>query len=434
MLKNALLAVAAVLITVLGIEYGYRYHLTQKFSHANYPFLIADAPFRVEDLRARTPDDGLYVKDTVLNYHSFDAGHNALYNSRIHFNADGYRSDHTYPRPGSDTYRIAVLGDSMTANFQSDRTWTDIAGEMLNADTELKARLGVPEFAVMNFGINGAGFETMAQVHWDHARKFEPQLTVVNFITPDLLRHQVHVEPVDDLGLAPREYRGLIDVSANGVPAKTAVFCDTPTIDFVRPDCRPSTLIFVDESHARDREAIAAIRLALSGKFLWSKLWQSTYPYAWSAALSRPFVLDDRSFMDIFTTSPAPRAQEPGEPQDPVSLSALAIRKLSANAPNLALFHTPLGGELRAGARRHGMVVGFSDQVGVPVCFMEDFLPNPDIEHVNSWFHPEPDGHFTNRGVAIYGEAVYRALRAILIEQHDRGATASDAVIEACRP
>ena len=49
-------------------------------------------------------------------------------------------------------YRIALIGDSLTACVTNDVPWGDLLEDRLNADENLKKALGVHSFTVLNFG------------------------------------------------------------------------------------------------------------------------------------------------------------------------------------------------------------------------------------------------------------------------------------------
>jgi hypothetical protein len=409
--RNVAIIALGFVISTIGVEYAYRYYLVQKFAHGYFAFSIVDAPYRLEDIKTRESGDGLYLKNARVSYRMFDKNHQLQFESKIHTNQAGYRSGYEYPSLIKDEVRIAVIGDSMTANLQSDFPWTDILHQRLNSDEKLKKRLNIKRFVVYNFAIAGAGFETMAQIQWDHARKFRPHLTIVNFITPDIIRNYLHIQPVANLNLAPRRYRGLIDISTPETPAKTVVICDKPELSLGSPDCKPSTLIFVDARHVFDKSAISKVRLALSSQFIWSKLWRSTYPYSVSAAMGRPFVLNDKSFFDIFELVKSAGPTKSGYANQSLEKSAHAVKTMLKAQKNLIILHNPIIGEILAKTPRPGPAQTLEKKIGQPICYMADFMQNAhNPEEIKSWFIPR-DGHFNNRGAGVYGEAVYRLIR-----------------------
>ncbi|MEE8393158.1 MAG: SGNH/GDSL hydrolase family protein [Rhodospirillales bacterium] len=414
---NAVLVVVSLLAGLVVVEMSYRYYVSSKYSHADFGYTLIDAHYRVEDVRRRQPGDGLYLKNVRVNYRTFDSGHNLLLHSVITTNRAGYRSGYEYGPISDNEYRIAVIGDSMTASLLNDYPWTDVLNRLLNDDEALKAAVGVDKFTVYNFGVAGAGFETMAQAYHDHGERFSPQLAILNFITPDILRNHLYIEPVDDLGLAPRRYRGVVGISAGDITAQVIVVCDTPELSLGGPGCSPSRVIFMDPRHTFDKKAVEKVKLNLSKQFIWSKLWGSTYPYALAAAMGEPFVMKDRSLPDILDliVSKASAAVL-GEEESLISAAA-AIGAITARQKNLIIMHNPTSGELLAGVERPPLAARLDGVTDINFVYMGEHLPlNGGEDEIKKWFNLPHDSHFNNHGADVYGKAVYRVVRQRLIK------------------
>lgn len=414
--------VAAVLVLLAATEYGYRYHTSRKFSHAKFGITLVDELYQVEDIRPRRKGDGLYLPNLKVNYLGFNAEHTLLYRSRIETNAQGYRSVFDYPPPtDSGEFRVAVLGDSMTASHLADAPWTDVVHQRLNADAALKAALGVKRFFVYNFGVKGAGFDTFAQVYQDHARRFRPHMVVTNFITPDILRTQLRVEPETPLGIGIPLYRGNVDVSVDEIAASIVLSCTTPPLALGRSDCTPETLMRIDARHMGNKVAVAAAKKRMSQQFIWTKLWRSTYPYSFAAALGEKFVVTDKKFTDIIgliqgkvadQTARAPSASHAAH----LKRSAAAIARIRDLTKDLVILHNPTSGELLAGVKRIPLAVQLGEAAKTRVIHMGELLRNVDNkDEVTSWFNLPHDSHFNNKGIRIYGEAVTGVIEELLL-------------------
>src|SRR5262249_28085289 len=85
-------------------------------------------------------------------------------------------------------YRIAVVGDSFTANINNNLRWTELLEEQLNAAPQWRAFVNGRSTRVINLGVDGMGMVQFAAMVRHHAVGFEPDLIIVNFITDDLLR------------------------------------------------------------------------------------------------------------------------------------------------------------------------------------------------------------------------------------------------------
>jgi hypothetical protein len=418
-LANSVAVTLIVGLLSIAVEYAYRLYLVDTYAHARFGVTLVDRLFEIEDIRRRRAGDGLYLPGLNVRHRLFDVDHRLLVDSTIETNAQGYRSAFDYPAPSEGEFRIAVLGDSLTAQHLSDSSWTDVVHARLNADTSLADTLGVNRFVVYNFGVVGAGFDTFAQVYADHARRYRPHLVLVNFITPDVLRHDLRVEPVDDLGLGRRQYRGAVDISVGSVTAEAPVSCDAPEPSLGRAGCVPSAIIRIDDRFTFDKGAVGRVKLHLSRGFTGSFLWWSTYPYALAAAMGEPFSAVRRTFADIIPifrdrvagVSPAADSWD-----DSVTRSVAALAKLQEFTANPVLLHNPTSGELLAGVDRTPLAKGIESASSLRIIYMAEALPERrNAESVRGWFNLPHDSHFSDEGIQIYGEAVYRVVRELLL-------------------
>ena len=70
---------------------------------------------------------------------------------------------HNYTRkPVEREFRIAIVGDSMTASINNAKPWPDVTWRYLNADKELLAFLGAKQITVLNLGVAGTSMQFMA--------------------------------------------------------------------------------------------------------------------------------------------------------------------------------------------------------------------------------------------------------------------------------
>lgn len=403
-LANSLLLAAAVAVGAIGIEAGYRFWLTHKFSHAAFPISTVPRFFVVEDERPRQAGDGIFVPDLDIPYRHFGADNRLLFESRIRTNSLGYRAERNWPiqkAPGE--FRIAVIGDSMTAGVMSDQAWTEATERALNASPRFLHVLNARRVTVMNFGVVGAGFDTMAQVATDHARRFNPDFTVVSFIGPDIFRPRLNIEPLLDPGPLPRIYQRAVDISAEGLSVQTLAVCTAEPVALGLPHCRPSTVLRVDESVALDPARLQQAKLALSRGILGGEVWRSMRSYALDAALGRPFRLSDN---DPFTTSETEEQM--------VRRSAASIARLRRSAPDALFLYNPTVTELLERTHRPALAENLRQAANLPLVWMGERLPQASAEEIRAWFNLPHDTHFSNRGAEIYGfhaaEAIARRI------------------------
>lgn len=423
-IKFAVIVSAITILLLIGVEYGYRSYAAFNHSTARFKIVLIDGLYHVEDAKKRTPDDGIYLPNRKVNRFGFDKDHTLLYHGTIETNAQGYRSIVDYPPPsGQRELRIAVLGDSMTASHLSDASWTDVALELLNNDRELLSRLNIDRIYIYNFGVMGAGFDTFAQVYFDHARRFDPDLVLVNFIEADFFRKELRIEAVTDIGLGEPLFRGTVDISTHKIDADAVIVCTSQPVVLGRRDCKPEFLIKMDRQHFLDRKGVRDVKRQMSKKFIWAQLLRSTFPYSIAAALGEKFYLRNQNFFDVFpiiireiaTNSDWANRPNPNE-DDLIARSSLALQKIQETAPNLVLIYNPLSEELLKGVLRSRLGQQLADRASLPIIHMAEALPDiSNHANVRSWFHLPHDGHFNNEGIFAYGGAVYRVVRELLL-------------------
>ncbi len=81
-----------------------------------------------------------------------------------------------------------MVGDSFTASLTNSIPWTDIAQDLLNADTAFLASSGIKSFSVMNLGAVGASIPFMANPLAVVAKRLDVDRLIVNLITDALTR------------------------------------------------------------------------------------------------------------------------------------------------------------------------------------------------------------------------------------------------------
>lgn len=119
------------------------------------------------------------------------------WNSHWKTNSHGHVSLTEYPmQKPTGEFRIAVIGDSFTANINNNVLWTDILQDQLNASPKWRAKTGKAFTRVINFGVDGFGMVQFAEMASHHIGKFSPDLVIVNFISDDILRRIRYLEPV----------------------------------------------------------------------------------------------------------------------------------------------------------------------------------------------------------------------------------------------
>lgn len=169
-----LLLVFSLLLSLLGVEVAYRYHLYNQMK--NHPTYWA-------------ANDSIYEYHRELGYTHIPAkrivemkverGYPVLWNES--FTDQSGNMARVKVDNGRREYRILVLGDSFTAYQRDGSTWPDLLQEKLDARFPGK-------FDVVNCGRNMYGILQMFDLASVKVKELQPDLVVVAFITDDLKR------------------------------------------------------------------------------------------------------------------------------------------------------------------------------------------------------------------------------------------------------
>ncbi len=189
--REMLLVAASVIGTYCALDIGYRIYQYET---------LPDRLFRLGSslLRGNAQYGQLrFDEHTGYAYAPLFEGHSGPpFNARWRTNSHGHVSEVEYPRhKPSDEYRIAVIGDSMTANTQNNVRWTELVERQLNAAPKWRAFVGGRSTRVINFGVHMMGIVQFDAMLRYHAFDFEPDLIIVNFISDDIRRRLVFPMP-----------------------------------------------------------------------------------------------------------------------------------------------------------------------------------------------------------------------------------------------
>ncbi len=340
-----------------------------------------------------------FDEHTGFRYAPLVEGHSGPpFNAHWRTNSYGHVSDVEYPRhkPAGE-YRIAVIGDSMTANTQNNVRWTEVVERQLNADPKWRAFVGGRSTRVINFGVHMMGIVQFDAMLRYHVFDFEPDLIIVNFISDDIRRRMVF-------------------------PVPPAVSPDT------------------DEK----------LRLYIKTNILYQVRWFRFYPELLAATIGRYWnmrcllPLDERliwaySLNNIFT-----------ETNEAISASAAAIRDLLALARTherpIVFLQQPQSDEIDEMEKPHekwlveavheaapefkvvdmqprmaALLVGkrLADRPDLAGMTRDTIMRLPDARklEVYRWFYLPDDWHYTDYGTTLYGGQV----AAYLIERSSLG-------------
>lgn len=179
----AVLFVVEVMIACVIAELGSRAYLRYSMEKAITDILRLNS--LPNNIRSRVPDPHSgyrYPPSTSIEQHA-----------PIQFvwrtNSHGHVSSEEYPtaKPNGE-FRIAAIGDSFTAGVTSKVRWPEVLQQLLNDSPDWRASVEGKFTRVINFGIDGTGFEQFAGVVEHHVPPFEADLVLVNFLLDDAWR------------------------------------------------------------------------------------------------------------------------------------------------------------------------------------------------------------------------------------------------------
>ena len=220
------ITLVSVTVAFGGFEIYARLQLVRQYSESSrgLPLIIQNQPLSIAEIdtlfnrKVRIDPKGFYFKVNETFATGLVATSGYIQEYVVRTNSLGFLSDKQYrmePYPASPEYRIAVLGDSMTGMTTVTRQWVDTLEDLLNESVVLRKAVGGKTFKTINLGWPGAGFEVFQKAHYEKARKFMPDMVVVNFIENDFPRTAAGAHIVDmDEAVATAD-RSLREIAAD---------------------------------------------------------------------------------------------------------------------------------------------------------------------------------------------------------------------------
>lgn len=173
-LSPLLLLVSSVMLSLLGVEVVYRYHLYSRMNNQPTYWVADDSIYEYHRELGYTHIPAKRVIEMKV-----DKGYPVLWNER--FTDESGNMTRVKQENGRKKYRILVLGDSFTAYQRDGSTWPDLLQDKLDARFPGK-------YDVVNCGRNMYGILQMFDLAAVKVKELQPDLVVVAFITDDLKR------------------------------------------------------------------------------------------------------------------------------------------------------------------------------------------------------------------------------------------------------
>jgi GDSL-like lipase/acylhydrolase family protein len=183
--REALLACASTALTYIIMDIGYR-----AYQYRTLPGQLFAEVAAAPSTAPGAQDQFMFDAHTGYLYTpNFEGRRGPPWNSHWRTNRHGHVAQSDYPRrkpPGE--YRIAVVGDSFTANITNNVRWTELVEQQLNAAPQWRAAADDRFTRVINFGVDGMGMVQFGAMVRHHVMDFEPDLIIVSLIADDILR------------------------------------------------------------------------------------------------------------------------------------------------------------------------------------------------------------------------------------------------------
>jgi len=321
-------------------------------------------------------------------------------------------NNHSHVSPRVDTfeqsqgeYRIGVLADSFGTCWRRAQAWPITLEDLLNADEALKAQLGVRTFKVINGAMDGTGILQWPSVLEHDLSRYSPDLIVASFITHDIDRRF--------------SWRATIPCEVNGLAYQLGICTWSLPADLSNPDGDFQVVAAEPKNRSEAETIIRHVRRLRVRRVPWFSL----YPELFAKRLGHRFGMRPRLFRDD-TVRPPERAAQ---------LCLAALHQLNAAHPHVLFARNPIGIEIcppdpaetelwdeaEFGRMLWRTFCLAREQSGndLEIIEMLDYLPRSrGIQEVATWFDfGQIDGHFSDKGAALYAEAVHRMLKERLV-------------------
>lgn len=175
MSRNLLINISVSLATIiifLGMAEGaVRVFVNQKYcDRYNYDAVLPRSLYRL-------------VEESNLIYDLIPKANGILYGKEVRINSYGMRDEETTIKKPEDTFRIAVLGDSVTFGYgvSVEESYPDILEKKLQDN-----RVGDRKIEVLNFGVMGYGMNQNLSVLEHKVFDFEPDIVILGHHLNDI--------------------------------------------------------------------------------------------------------------------------------------------------------------------------------------------------------------------------------------------------------
>ncbi len=200
---------------------------------------------------------GLFGENQDTQFWWFDSSGKIVHENTTHCNNVGLVSSRDYSAArGPDEFRIAVLGDEMTAATTANASWPDSTEHFLNQNSTNNRT-----YRVFNFGHLDAGLVEYRRIWQERARHFDIDMLIVNLADHTFHRIGEIYTCISHWDRVPG-FRYVFYTLPDGQQAVTWIRCAEGATSLRDPNCYINKLLtfWIDPEVARNQHLMAQLR------------------------------------------------------------------------------------------------------------------------------------------------------------------------------
>jgi hypothetical protein len=301
---------------------------------------------------------GPYLPNQTLTFRQYAPNHSVNRTVTFKTNSLGWVSTYDYLPKKAGEFRVAILGDSLTASITNEKPWVDVVQSEMSADIATKNVL------VMNLGIAASGFSQTAAYELPIAERLGADLVVLNFAFGTL----------DLPNLSAESRISMIQSGALEIPVQCTLRGNT---------CHPSLMLRTPHGYVPTSNELENARMASIAK----------------NHLLRFLSLEGSAFIPRES-----KAAQSNREADAVKY----IRTIKNGSPRLLLIVNPL-------SWKEPKLDDFLDRLiaaGFDIVDLRKMMPAATEAERQSWYNLPFDGHWSDKGAQIYGRLVAGVIRS----------------------
>jgi hypothetical protein len=420
------LALVLAVLMILGVmEFRYRSDLAIRLKATEFglwagysdTFSACTAP-AIDAARGRIKPNGtlgLMKADQDVTFWWFDGTGNIVHEATFHLNNVGLISRNNYdPSPKPREFRIVVLGDEMTAATTAAVQWPDLLEDELNSDPAVRAQLGTVR--VFNFGHPDASVAQMATFWENKARRFRPDIVVVNSVYHSFDRMAENFCDTPTIRSDQSDgYRVVSYKAPGGEDAWMIISCRDGSRRLRDPGCdagRPFAL-WMSANLAHNRQELAALQHQIRDDYVHGVLWNDRRPLWVLSLLGQVINPLEARIQQATVQAPDERGMQQRTGDERVAFVRSHLHRIADTHPEVLVIQNPYYPDVVAPPSPFPLSRRLAELDPRMAPFdMRKILPILDSpDEVQSWWQvPVASEKWSSRGHQMYARAVKVAI------------------------